>query len=270
MSTLRRHPLIAYFALTYVLTWSLVPLGGFFTPGPLLAAVIVTAVTQGRPGFRRLWSRLVRWRVSWVWYVAAVGVPLGVHALTIAANLGLGAGAPSLAQLSPASAVLLVFALRLVNPLDGPLGEEPGWRGFAQPGLQRSRTPFRATVVLGVLVAGWHLPLWLLPEFGAGPTDIVSDSLGSFAITFWYAWLFNRANGSVLLTLVAHAVEGSLQIEQYWATGSAAERTTALYAAAWCAVAAVLVVADRNLWWPPRPRLDRRLSTTETNPLTSW
>jgi membrane protease YdiL (CAAX protease family) len=257
VSALRRHPLVAFFTLTYLLTWSLVPVGSFFAPGPLLAAVIVVALTEGRSGFRRLGSRLIRWRVSWVWYAVAVGVPLAVHALTIAANVSLGAGAPSLGQLTPVSGVLLVFAVRLVNPLDGPLGEEPGWRGFAQPGLQSGRTPFRATLVLGVLVAGWHLPLWLLPQFGAGPTDVLSDSLASFAVTFWYAWLLNRASGSVLLTLVAHAVEGSLQTEQYWSAGPAAERTTALYAAVWCAVAVVLVAADRRLWWPPRDRRGR-------------
>lgn len=249
-SALRRHPLVAFFTLTYLLTWSLVPVGSFFAPGPLLAAVVVIALTEGRPGFRRLGSRLIHWRVSWVWYLAAVGVPLAVHAFTIAANVGLRAGAPSLGQLTPVSGVLLVLAVRLVDPLDGPLAEEPGWRGFAQPDLQATRTPFRATLVLGVLVAGWHLPLWLLPQFGAGPTDVVSDSLGSVAVTFWYAWLFDRASGSALLTLVAHAVEGSLQIEQYWVGGPASERTTGLYAAVWCAVALTLVLADRRSWWP--------------------
>lgn len=252
MSALRRHPVIAFFVLAYLLSWSLLPLGGFLPAGPLLAAVVVIALTQGRPGFRRLGSRLIRWRVRWTCYALAVGVPLAVHALTIAANVGLGSGAPSLGQLSPVSGVLVVFAVRLVDPLDGPLGEEPGWRGFAQPALLQGRTPLRATVVMGVLVAGWHLPLWLLPQFGAGPVDVVSDSLGSFAVTFWYAWLLQRASGSVLLTLIAHAVEGSLQIELYWSDGPAATRTSALYAAVWCAVAVVLVVADRQAWWPQR------------------
>ncbi len=102
--------------------------------------------------------------------------------------------------------------------------------------------------------SGWHLPLWLLPAFGAGPTDVVADSLGSFAVTFWYAWLFNRTGGSVLLTLVAHAVEGSLQTELYWTSGPAAERTTLLYATVWTAVAVGLLVADRRRWWPDRTR----------------
>jgi membrane protease YdiL (CAAX protease family) len=267
MSAVRRHPVVTFFVLTYLLTWSLVPVGSFFTPGPLLAAVVVIALTQGRPGFRQLGARLVRWRVAPVWWATAVLVPLGVHALTIAANLGLGAGAPSLAQLSPVSGVLLVFAVRLVNPLDGPLGEEPGWRGFAQPALAQGRSPFRATLLLALLVAGWHLPLWLVPAFGAGPSDVVADSVGTVAVTFFYAWLLDRTGSSVLLTLVAHAVEGSLQTEQYWPTGPAADRSTGLYAAAWCVVALALLVLDRDRWWRARtgPRVPEAAGAGRTS-----
>ena len=56
--------------------------------------------------------------------------------------------------------------MRLVNPLDGPLAEEPGWRGYAQPRLQAARSPLRSTLILCLLVSGWHLPLYLMPEFG--------------------------------------------------------------------------------------------------------
>src|SRR5205085_7178845 len=140
--------------------------------------------------------------------------------------------------------------VRLVDPLDGPLGEEPGWRGYAQPALAQGRSPFRATLLLALLVAGWHLPLWLVPAFGAGPGDVVADSAGTVAVTFFYAWLLDRSGSSVLLTLVAHAVEGSLQTERYWSPGPAADRTTGLYAAAWCVVALALLVLDRRRWWP--------------------
>lgn len=53
----------------------------------------------------------------------------------------------------------LVFAVRFINPLDGPLGEEPGWRGYALPQLQTGRAPLGAAFILGLLVALWHVPL---------------------------------------------------------------------------------------------------------------
>ena len=61
------------------------------------------------------------------------------------------------------------------------------------------------------------------------------------AVTFWYAWLFNRTGGSVLLVLMAHSVEGSLQA-QGW-----------IYMGVWCTVALVLLIADREAWRRPPP-----------------
>ena len=66
----RRFPLVAYFVLAYALTWWVYPLLRF-NPligllglfGPALAAILVAALTEGRPGVRALLSRIVRWRV---------------------------------------------------------------------------------------------------------------------------------------------------------------------------------------------------------------
>jgi hypothetical protein len=99
--------------------------------GPLIAALIVIPLTQGWAGLRDLGSRMIRWRVRWYWYALAIGLPLAVFLFIVALNVAFGAPAPSLAQFSPWYAVIVVFAVRLVNPLDGPMGEEPGWRSFA-------------------------------------------------------------------------------------------------------------------------------------------
>jgi membrane protease YdiL (CAAX protease family) len=161
---------------------------------------------------------MIRWRVRWYWYALAIGLPLAVHML----NVALGAPAPSLAQFSPVYAVLVVFAVRLVNPADGPLGEEPGWRGFAQPRLQADRSPLLATLILAVLVTVWHVPTFVL-EAGLQPSFILGGVLATLAVTFWYAWLFNRTGGSVLMTLIAHATEGSIQVGALWPAGVAAQ-----------------------------------------------
>jgi uncharacterized protein len=247
MSILRRHPLIAFFVLTYALTWSIVPFGLFFTPGPLIAAFIVVMLTQGRAGLREWGSRLIRWRVRWPWYAIAIAVPIAVLAMTTVINISLGAGRPSLTQLAPGS-IVMIFAVRLINPMDGPMAEEPGWRAFAQPRLQRGRSPFRATAILSLLVASWHLPLWLLPKFGATPVDIASDFIGTIAVTFWYAWLFNHSAGSALLTLIAHAAEGVVHPQLFWSDPAVAARTTWLYAGVWCAVAIALLALDQKFW----------------------
>jgi membrane protease YdiL (CAAX protease family) len=160
-----------------------------------------------------------------------------------------GSAPPSLAQFSPFSTLIVVFAVRLINPLDGPMGEEPGWRGFALPTLQAQRLPLLATLILAVLVTLGHLPLWVVPQFGAGPCDI----LGTLRVTCWYTWLFNNTGGSVLMTILAHATEGTIQTEAFWEAGSAAARMSLLYGVVWLAVAIGLVIFDRRLWRGPAP-----------------
>ena len=73
-----RHPLVAFFVIAYAVAWSFWPFGSFGAFGPLVAALIVVPLSRGRAGLREWGSRLIRWRVRWVWYVVALGVPLAV------------------------------------------------------------------------------------------------------------------------------------------------------------------------------------------------
>src|ERR687894_881400 len=134
-SVVKRHPLIAFFVLSYAIAWGFVPFGSFGAFGPLFAALIVIPLAQGVAGLKELGSRMIRWRVRWYWYVAALGLPLAVHLAIVGINVAGGAGVPSLTFTS-LTTFLMVFAVRLVNPTDGPLGEHPGWNGVALPGLQ--------------------------------------------------------------------------------------------------------------------------------------
>src|SRR6266508_5780004 len=129
-AVIKRHPLVAFFVLAFVLTWAPTPFGVFMAAGPLVAALVVTALVDGRRGFRELGRRLVHWRVGWPWYAAALLIPLSVVLGTGALNVALGAPDSPLRALDVSSLALL-FALRLVVPVFSPVGEEPGWRAFA-------------------------------------------------------------------------------------------------------------------------------------------
>ena len=53
--------------------------------------------------------------------------------------------------------------------LGGPLGEEPGWRGYALPRLESAFGPVRGSLLLGLLWTGWHLPLFFYPGWTSSP-----------------------------------------------------------------------------------------------------
>jgi membrane protease YdiL (CAAX protease family) len=192
--------------------------------------------------------------VNWIWYAAAIVLPLLVHAVAIGLNMAAGAPAPSVEQFQPWYAVLLLFGLRMINPTDGPLGEEPAWRGFAQPRMQSKWSPLVSTAVLGLLITGWHMPLVFMPQFDLAFPDIAT----TVVVTFWYAWLFNRTGGSVLLPLIAHVTEGCVNTQALWLAGPDADRHVWMWLLSWGLLVVALLIFDRKSWrTAPESAIDR-------------
>jgi membrane protease YdiL (CAAX protease family) len=194
----QRHPVVAFVALAYVLSWltwlpallgfggaAAVVVGGF---GPLVAAVVVTRYTGDSV---RAWARpIARWRVPVRYYLYALGLPPLLYGLVdiVLALLGYEVDPSLLAERAPAYLATLV----LVAVLGGGL-EEPGWRGFALPRLEHRYTPVVATLILGLAWGVWHVPLY-------GPLGFVVP----LVLAFFYTWLYNRT-GSILLCILLHA-----------------------------------------------------------------
>ncbi|MGE1009387.1 CPBP family intramembrane glutamic endopeptidase [Bacillus cereus] len=59
--------------------------------------------------------------------------------------------------------ILIYFFVK--NFLAGPLGEELGWRGFAQIELQKKYSPLKASIIIGFWWGMWHLPIWFTTGF---------------------------------------------------------------------------------------------------------
>ena len=114
---------------------------------------------------------------------------------------------------------LSAFVLTLI--FGGPLFEKPGWRGFALPRMERLHGPLVGTLILGVLWALWHLPLFMSPSWaaglggGSGILDIASYVVTVMSLTVVFTWVFNNTQTSILLTILVHtsnnAFSGTLE-----------------------------------------------------------
>lgn len=213
---MKRHPVFAFIVGAYGLSWALwvplalsgagrslgstglIVLGGF---GPLLAAVAIERLRGGRSGLRAWVTARFRWRCRPVWYGWALFLP----PLMAAATLGIGQlfGTVALAPERPplyGYPILLAFVFFL-----GGGQEEPGWRGYALPHLQVRFGAVTASILLGLVWAGWHLPLFFSPassQVGLPPLWYVTHTV---AITFTFTWLFNSSGGSVIPAMLLHA-----------------------------------------------------------------
>jgi membrane protease YdiL (CAAX protease family) len=200
-----RHQLTAFFVLAFIFSWYpwVVALARGTTSGPnplgpFVAALTVAAISQGWSGVRDLLGRIVRARFGFKWYALIFGLPVALCAAAMAIMAALGNGVPL-----PAAAAWrelpdrFIFIFLFIG-----LGEEPGWRGFALPRLQRNHTPFIASLILAPVWALWHLPL-MGNEFPALviPAFLISLLGGTLIQT----WLFNRTRGSVFAQMLFHA-----------------------------------------------------------------
>jgi membrane protease YdiL (CAAX protease family) len=208
--------LILYFVLAYAISWAIgIPLAlehqGLLAPripnwahyfvayGPLLSAVIVTGLSEGVLGLKNLWERLTLWKVPSIWWVAAFS-PLIIGVVVIL-GLVLVTGEPiSIATLGEVNFLppLGIGALAL---LTFGIGEETGWRGYALPRLQKNRSALSATLILAVFWALWHLPQFF---YLFDPAIAIGWGIGLFAGAIVFTWLFNSANGSILILAVWH------------------------------------------------------------------
>jgi membrane protease YdiL (CAAX protease family) len=223
---LARYPLAAFFALAFAGSWlvelpavlgpsglALLPFPTSFVPffvlmpftGPTLAALLVTALLDGRAGVKRLLGRYIQWRgIGW-WYLAVL---FGPFALLLAGAAALAGAAPLVALAAQPGLILsYLAALPLTFILGGPLGEEPGWRGFALPRLQQRFGALRGSLALGSLHALWHLPLFLVAGAYA-PLTFASFTQFAIVVIFnavIWAWVFNRTQASLLAIMLIHA-----------------------------------------------------------------
>ena len=281
----RRHGLVSFYALAFGLSWlAWLPYilsqdGGlgvldFSFPkilgtssiagilpgaylGPLGAAFVVTAVSEGGPGLRRWVGRLFRWGVNWRWYALAL---LGVPAVIVAGSLAVSPGSAASLSLPPVEALLFYVPFLLIQMVTTGLAEEPGWRDFALVRHQRQQGPFLGTLILGVLWGVWHVPMffteWGAWMGGATPQAILLFVAFAVALSVVVTWLFNRTNGSLPLAIVAHVSTNTFVSLVLFSMFTDLPEQAALLGGliGFGAVALVLVVATRGrLGYRPEP-----------------
>lgn len=224
---MRQYPLFSYFFMAYTFSWIiLIPyilaqwkiISGdytiFFTlnafAGPMLSAYIMNYITGGRAEVLRARRSLVQWRAGWQWYLfILIGIPalimVGVSVLPGA--LASFSGLPSSFLKTYPINFIIIFLF------GGPLGEEPGWRGFALPRMQARFGALRGTLLLGVLWVIWHLPHFLTAAQRGGPDAGLSVFYINLPIFFLmvmsvniiFAWVYNHTGGSVFIAMLLHA-----------------------------------------------------------------
>lgn len=217
-----------YLVLAYGLTWifwiplaltrqdyqtSPILLTGMFLGvfGPGIAGIMMTYREQGKAGGRDFWHRIFDFRrISLKWYALILLLFPALHLVSIAINHWLGGDPPEFAFIKEAIAmsagVLIVVILYLLQSAL----EEFGWRGYMLDRLQATWKPLTASLVLGIIHALWHLPLfWIV---GTNQSRYLSGIDFALFVVFVLAgsiystWCYNDNRRSTLAVILLHTV----------------------------------------------------------------
>jgi hypothetical protein len=204
--------------------------------------VALTARYQGAGGVRALRERARQIRLGWNAYAVIVGLPLIAVGLRAAIHAAAG-GAISRSPVLESPVVLATFAVQI--GLFGPLSEEFGWRGFALERMLDRWSQARASLLLGVIWAAWHLPLFFIIGTSQSRTGNVWLEFPVFALVpmasaFVYTWLHRVTKASLWAALAFHFTANFCT--SFWATMADDGLAGRVGIAAVMVVAAILVV----------------------------
>lgn len=216
-----RHPVLTLVLCAHLGLWGAIAtvlfLGAPPRPMSTLGAVLglavpalaLTATLEGKVGVRDLLGRSLRWRVRWPWYLFAVlTVPFGSLVLA-----PLFAGPMVLDALGENWALIFSVFLPqvLINLVTVQIFEELGWTGFAQHRVQRVHGALKTSLLLGVVFATVHFPMYLIgmplttrSVLSVVALQVIVIPLALF-IRVLLTWTYNRTGFSVLLAAILHA-----------------------------------------------------------------
>lgn len=219
----RRHPLISFFLITFLITWGIAGLFFLFPKqvvtltmkeadryhplfiiaacAPTFSAFLVILSAQGKQGLLALWARYLDFSIRLRWYVFVFGGIIGFGFILRYMEKSSGMEVPGL----PFSWYSFIpFAVYWVVSDPGPLGEEGGWRGFALPLLQRRFLPFWASVILGTVWSIWHLPAFYISTLNQSNFTFPLFLLSNITLVMFMTYAYNATRGNIPLMIVIH------------------------------------------------------------------
>jgi len=240
---IRRHPVVTYFALTFLISWAgalavtaphlirhqVLPqmTGILMFPvmllGPSLAGIVLTKVVDGKSGLRVLFSQMFRAWVAPRWYTALLLPPaLVLTVLLVLERLVSPVYAPNR------------FFMGILFGIPAGFLEEIGWMGYAFPKMQSESNGLAPSILLGLLWSLWHLPVinylgTATPHGAYWLPFFLAFSLAMTAMRVLIAWIYTNTKSVLLAQLMHVSSTGSLVL-------FGAARVTAAQEAMWYAL----------------------------------
>jgi membrane protease YdiL (CAAX protease family) len=206
----------------------------------LTGAWVISSARSGNPNVQERMASLLPSTLSLRW----LGFALLLNAVILLISWGIGGllgleiiPPPLWERAAPEAVYLLVLTFLMISLVRGGI-EEPGWRGFMLPELQKRLSPLGASLIIAVFWDLWHIPLYLS---GFYPGGIVGGMIGRtiyiVPLAIVFTWFYNRTGGHLFLLVCLHS---TLNVMDAFIPYS-----DALWVALWVVFSVVVIVADK-------------------------
>jgi uncharacterized protein len=264
--------LVQFFLITFAFTWAFWSLPvldsadlislpgpniawiGTGAHGPLVAAILLSYRVGGWDAVKRLVRAGFRLRMSAVWWLLLILVPLALAGAAVWMSASFHDYKPDLALLEQPLLILPLFLFMFF--LGGSVQEEFGWRGYALPRLLEIQAPFMASLVLGLIWGVWHLPLFFMTGVSQEYMPFAVFLPLAVAFSFLFTWAYLRTDANLFSALLFHTtINTSLSLFPTVELEAGGERSAMVYMMVLYAfVALVVVLRERALFfalWKP-------------------
>lgn len=210
--------LAAFFVLTFAWSWVLwapevlVAQGIADVPrpprvaafGPTVAAFVLTFLTHGRGGVIGLAKRGLDIEFDTWWLLPVLFLFPAINGGILLVGWLTGRSLPAFPWADQLVSIPIAFGYILL--LAGPLQEEFGWRGYALDRLQARWSALVSSLILGIVWAVWHLPLFYYSGSSYYRPENLEGTLFSVVLlAIVLTWIYNNTEGSLLAALLVHA-----------------------------------------------------------------
>jgi uncharacterized protein len=229
----KKYPVLSYFLFTFLISWGailvLIAVNGMpitvaeaqaqlplaimtFLLGPFISGLVMIGLVHGRSGYRDLWSRMIKWRVSLVWYIIAL---LLAPVVFVSTHFVLSLFSPVYLPgfITAPDGYSLIF-LGIMSGIVVGILEEVGWSGFAIPEMRQRYSPVMTGLIVGVIWGAWHImsnDIWAIKTY-SGEIPVVHYAILSglsFLIgqlppfRIFMVWAYEHT-GSLFLMMIMH------------------------------------------------------------------
>lgn len=179
------------------LTMPVIILGAF---GPAAGAIYSIKTLKGgkevKPFLKSFLPLTFSWKL-WISIFLIVGL-INIIAWYVPELFGF----ERLPMLLPNAYIFPIYLVIMI--LFGGGQEEIGWRGYIMPFLEAKYGLWTGNIILGLVWACWHIPLWFMPGSTQVYMPFIAFLIGCIGMSFIFSWVMKRSNGKPISGLIAH------------------------------------------------------------------